>query len=134
MAASLGFKSAVVTVQGRRFQLLELSALQRVDYLQRCAKINSNDGYQLIRDDLAISADLIALHQRSRVFPRWLAHRWRVQAIKRLPVETIATLFKRCVALSNIPFDIQEEPATDVTDATPATDDDDWDYLDAEKK
>lgn len=122
------YKTETISLLGRKFNLVELNAQQRVEYMRRCAGIASTDGYQLIRDDLNISADLIAMHLRRSLWPS----SWVLFWVKRLSVETIAHLFKRCVTLSNIPFNIVEEPETISLEA--ANDNDDWDYLEDEKK
>jgi len=124
------FKSECVNISGRSFELVELTAQQRVEYMRRCAGLNSSDGYELIRDDLAVSADLIALHLRRLIYP----NKWVLFWVKRLSIETIAELFKRCVTLSNIPFDIKEQDETFETLTEADQGEDDWDYLDSEKK
>ncbi len=122
------YKTDTISILGRPFKLVELTAQQRVEYMKRCAGIGSSDGYELIRDDLSISADLIAMHLRHS----WWPSSWVLFWVKRLSVETIAQLFKRCVTLSNIPFNIVEEDQTDSIEA--ANDSDDWDYIEEEKK
>jgi hypothetical protein len=131
----LGYKSELHEVVGRWFRLVEISAQQRLNYLEWCGKFDVNNGYELMRKDLAISADLIALHQQRWFVPHWFLA-WQV---KRLSGETIAELFRRCVRLSNIPFDIEERPVdkTETVTETVAGDanpDDDWDYIEEEKK
>lgn len=137
----LGFKTERKQVSDRWFYLLQLSAQQRVDYLKRCGEFEVESGFQLMRRDLEISADLIALHLR-----RWfIPHRFLMFQIKRLPDETIYQLFHFCVRFSNIPFDIKEREDLDETkqetvsvdskaDKTEIPLEDDWDYLEEEKK
>ena len=120
-----GFKRAQVNLSGRQFNLLELTALQRVEYMKRCSMYSSTNGYELMRNDLLISTDLIALHLRTGYTPMILI-RWRV---RRLSIDTIAELFAKCVELSNIPFDIKPDESAENT-----APDDDWDYIDEEKK
>ena len=134
--AQVGFKSIRCELSSRWFCLVEISARQRLGYLNRCGNFDAKNGYELMRRDLAISADLIALHQRRWFIPHWLIM-WQVQ---RLSGETIYALFKQCVTLSNIPFDIAETAGETVAETVAAVDessetvDDDWDYIDPEKK
>ncbi len=131
----LGYKMERHEVVGRLFRLVVISGQHRLDYLDRCGQFSVNNGYELMRKDLAISADLIALHQR-----RWFAPHWFLMwQVKRLPAEVIFELFKHCVRISNIPFDIEERPVDDAetiaeTVASDANPDDDWDYIEEEKK
>jgi hypothetical protein len=135
-AIRTGFKSDTVSILGRRFLLIEITALQRLEYLKRCGAMSAKDGFELMRDDLRVSTDLIALHLRRWYLPRgFIAFR-----IQQLSAPTIAELFRHCVTLSGIPFSI-ESLASDneaVTGDEPAADDDvdvdDWDYVDQEKK
>lgn len=130
----IGFKTEKFRIQKRWFTLLEISAAQRLAYLSRCGNFDINNGFELMRRDLSISSDLIALHQRRWYLPHWYLM-WQIQ---RLPGETIYTLFKHCVKLSNIPFDIEdkaEETAEDkAEEAAEEEAEDDWDYIDEEKK
>lgn len=136
---TIGFKTEKFNIQNRGFRLVEISAKQRLAYLARCGNFDVNSGFELMRRDLSISSDLIALHQRRWFLPHWFLM-WQVQ---RLSAETIYALFKRCVTLSNIPFDIAEtvsETATETVETVETVDessavvDDDWDYIDTEKK
>lgn len=131
---TIGFKVERLNIQERGFKLVEISAAQRLAYLSRCGSFDVNSGFELMRRDLNISSDLIALHQRRWFLPHWFLM-WQIQ---RLPGETIYTLFKHCVRLSNIPFDIEpkEDAAVEKTEeqTEEQADDDDWDYIDEEKK
>ncbi len=98
-----GFKSQRVEVQGAAFNLIELSAQQRIDYLRRASTYNANNGFELIDNNLAITSDLIALHLRRRFLPQWLVRR----KVRNLPDSVLVELFSVCVDLSNIPFAIR---------------------------
>ena len=105
----IGFKTKSYCVESRWFSLTEVSALMRLQFLERCSKFEGADGFKLFRKDLAISADLIALHQRRWFIPHWFL----VLQVKRMPGETIAELFRHCVKLSSIPFAIEETVSDD---------------------
>jgi hypothetical protein len=127
-AIRAGFKSDTVSILGRRFLLIEITALQRLEYLKRCGAMSAKDGFELMRDDLRVSTDLIALHLRRWYLPRgFIAFR-----IQQLSAPMIAELFRHCVTLSGIPFSI--EPTADADDDIETDIDDDWDYVDEEKK
>lgn len=98
-----GFKSQRVEVQGAAFNLIELSAQQRIDYLRRASTYDAHDGFELINNNLAITSDLIALHLRSRLLPQW----WLRRKVRNLPDSVLVELFSACVELSNIPFSIR---------------------------
>jgi hypothetical protein len=97
-----------------------------------------------MRKDLLMSTDLIALHQRRWFTPHWFLM-WQVA---RMPGETIAALFRHCVVLSNVPFEIQPVATEDVegetvaatvaeiaeSEQSEADKDADWDVLEDEKK
>lgn len=140
-----GYKVESFSVADRLYRLAEISAGARLDYFERCAKFNVNNGFELMRKDLLISADLIALHQRRWFIPHWFLM-WQV---KRMSADAIAELFKHCVAVSNIPFAIQpvdetddaiesetvsEPVATSVAPPVTEAETDDFDYPDDGKK
>lgn len=137
----IGFKTDSFVVADRMFEFSEISASARLDYFKRCAKFSVNDGFELMRKDLLISADLIALHQRRWFIPHWFLM-WQV---KRMSADAIAELFRHCVAVSNIPFTIQSVDETE-SEAVAATvtetaeceqseaETDDFDYPDDGKK
>lgn len=132
---TIGFKTEKFNIQNRGFRLVEISAKQRLAYLARCGDFDVNSGFELMRRDLSISSDLIALHQRRWFLPHWFLM-WQIQ---RLPGETIYALFKHCVKLSNIPFDIEQKDEEKTEEKTVDNNsqkeiDDDWDYIDEEKK
>lgn len=116
-----GYKFLTVEILGRVFTLVEISALQRLEYLKRCMKLNASDGFEFMRDDLIVSTDLIALHLRRWYLPRWFV----VFRLRRLSAATIAELFRSCVTLSNLPFSIvKDEPIASTDDL-----DDEWDWI-----
>lgn len=126
-----GYKFLTVDILGRIFTLVEISALQRLEYLKRCMKLNASDGFEFMRDDLVVSTDLIALHLRRWYLPRWvIAYR-----LRQLSAGTIAELFRSCVTLSNLPFSItsDDEPQRSDPSLEPVDDlDNEWDYVDDE--
>jgi len=137
----IGFKVESFLVAGCTFELAELSAAMRLSYFKRCAKFSVRDGFELMRKDLLVSADLIALHQRRWFIPHWFLM-WQV---KRMSADAIAELFRHCVVMSNIPFTIQpvdetegETVAATVTETAESeqseTETDDFDYPDDGKK
>lgn len=128
-AIPAGFKSERVSVLGRHFLLVEITALHRLNYLKRCGSLNAQDGFEMMRDDLQVSTDLIALHLRRWYLPRWFI----AFTIRQLSAATIAELFRHCVALSGIPFSIEPAEPVDSVEGSDALDDD-WDYIDEEKK
>jgi hypothetical protein len=103
------FKTRVVEVAGCRWCLTEISAQQRLDFLERCTGFDPKNGFELLRNNIALSADLLALHQRRWYWPQgWL--RWRA---RRLPDPVLAELFNHCVQLSNLPFVAKQEQPDD---------------------
>ena len=135
-AVPSGYRFLVVDVLGRVFTLVEISALQRLEYLKRCMKLNASDGFEFMRDDLIVSTELIALHLRRWYLPSWFIS----YQLRRLSAAAIAELFRNCVELSNLPFSIskdddQERAATAEPD-TESDPDNEWDYVDddGEKK
>lgn len=107
--AATGFKTQAVETHGLTFRLTEISAQQRVDFLQRIAGYKSETGFELIRNDLAISADLIALHMQHPLKPRWVVQR----QVRNLSARVIADLFNACVELSNLPFRVSQKAGED---------------------
>ena len=126
-----GYKFLTVEILGRVFTLVEISALQRLEYLKRCMKLNASDGFEFMRDDLVVSTDLIALHLRRWYLPRWvIAYR-----LRRLSAGAIAELFRSCVTLSNLPFSITSDDELQRSDPSLESVDDpdnEWDYVDDE--
>lgn len=138
-----GYLKDRCSIKGRYYELTEIPVGVRLKYLERCSKFGPSDGFELMRKDLEISSDLIALH-----LGRWfIPHRYLMWQMSRLPSKTIAILFRQCVKLSNIPFDIQpidhdetgsndevsEQKPDESADVEPA-EDDDFDYPDDGKK
>lgn len=126
-----GYKFLTVDILGRVFTLVEISALQRLEYLKRCMKLNASDGFEFMRDDLIVSTELIALHMRRWYLPRWVV----AFRLRRLSAATIAELFRSCVTLSNLPFSITSDDDLQRSDPSLVLDDDpdnEWDYVDDE--
>lgn len=127
-AVPSGFNFASVSILGRSFLLIEITALQRMQYLQRCTKLSALDGFELMGNDLKISTDLIALHLRRWYLPRgFIAFR-----IRQLSAATLAELFRQCVQLSGLPFSIVKDDESDDSLQHRDSQPDDWDYVDDE--
>jgi hypothetical protein len=126
-AIPLGYESVKLSILGRSFLLVEISAEKRLQFLKRCLQLNASNGFEFWQNDLTVSAELIGLHMRRWYLPR----RFVAFQVRQLSAATIAELFRQSVALSGLPFSITEnsmpenEPAGD-------QDDDGWDYVDGD--
>lgn len=130
-----GRKSATVSILGRVFLLVEISAEHRLDYLKRCMTLDATDSFQFMRDNLTVSSELIALHMQRWYLPR----RYTAFCIRQLTDAAIAELFRECVAISGLPFSIVKNDEadsqlqrSDLSVESEHNSDDEWDWVDDE--
>lgn len=126
-AIPLGYESVTLSILGRSFLLVEISAEKRLQFLKRCLQLNASNGFEFWQNDLTVSAELIALHMQRWYLPR----RFVAFQVRQLSAATIAELFRQSVDLSGLPFSITKNPEPD---EEPADDqaDDGWDYVDGD--
>ena len=128
--AGKGFKSASFEYKGWKTVLVELTAQQRIEFLQRSVGVGSDESVSIIVKNLVMAIDVGSLHMRRWYMPAWFIQ-WR---LRRLPDELLAALFRECVQLSQLPFDIEQtevEPEASlksIDEEIAASDG--WDYLD----
>lgn len=95
------FNTECVEVGSRRWTLTELSALQRLTFIERYVEQTPGEtGFKVLRSNLELSAEFVALHRRRWYVPHW----YLVWRYKRLPDSVLALLFNHCARLSNMPF------------------------------
>jgi hypothetical protein len=130
--AGAGFKTKRFEHLGWRVVLVELTAQQRIEFLQRSVGVGSDESVSIIVKNLVMAVDVGSLHMRRWYMPAWFIQ-WR---LRRLPDELLAALFRECVQLSQLPFDIEQtevEPEASlksIDEEIAASDG--WDYLDEE--
>lgn len=127
-AVPAGYESVTLTILGRSFLLVEISAEKRLQFLKRCLQLNASNGFEFWQNDLTVSAELIALHMRRWYLPR----RFVAFQVRQLSAATVAELFQQSVELSGLPFSITKNSELgEIPDVLPADSvDDDWDYVD----
>lgn len=128
-AVPAGYKFISLSILGRPFLLVEISAEKRLQFLKRCMQQNDSTGFvEFMRNDLTVSAELIALHMRRWYLPRWFI----TFRIRQLSAATIAELFRESVELSGLPFSIVKDEPEPAAVSDDSAGDDEWDWVDGE--